>query len=236
MLFATTEELELQGISCKNASQIIFHNKLLTRASFFPKTSRKAAIKFCQEYSTSNLLCLIVESKSYLTVWIEEKNANLTSENGHSIRNFAKPQLNSSSSQGAKPKVNQEGTKNGALNHQEKRLDLLPFDSRKLFALDTERAEKLAERMQRDEHPRSPHSNPLDLSPEYPAPHSSAPNPSKSFSKEALSQPPPKHETSFENSNQNQNIDNVETPPDPPSNQKASSKKRPPRKYRGISY
>jgi hypothetical protein len=75
MLFAIPEELELQGVPYKEASQIAFQNRYFIRALDFPKNARKAAVKFCN--LNSDLLCLLVESQNYLTVWLENKEENL---------------------------------------------------------------------------------------------------------------------------------------------------------------
>lgn len=101
MLFATTEELELQGIYCNETSQIIFQNKLFTRAADFPKNSRIAAIKLCQEYLKSHHQCLMVENHNILTVWVEQKQANPPNEDASLIKKFAKPKFTGSSLQAA---------------------------------------------------------------------------------------------------------------------------------------
>jgi len=93
MLFITTEELELQGVDCKEASQITFHNKLLTRGLDFSKKARQRVIGFCQDYLDANLFCLVVESQWYLTVWIEDKNTNFTEKD----RNFHTQSIKDSS-------------------------------------------------------------------------------------------------------------------------------------------
>lgn len=74
MLFAIPEELELQGVPYKEASQIAFQNKYFIRALDFPKNARKVAVQFCK--LNSDLLCLLVESQHYLTVWLEQKEAS----------------------------------------------------------------------------------------------------------------------------------------------------------------
>ncbi|MGQ4645864.1 hypothetical protein [Lyngbya aestuarii] len=96
MLFITTEELEIQGVNYKEASQITFHNKLLTRGLDFSKKARQKVRDFCQDYLDANLFCLVVESQWYLTVWIEEKNTkftekNINSHNKNIRNNFIQP-------------------------------------------------------------------------------------------------------------------------------------------------
>lgn len=101
MLFATTEELELQGIYCNETSQIIFQNKRFNRTADFPKNSRIAAIKLCQEYLKSHHQCLMVENHTTLTVWVEEKQVNPPNEDASLIKKFAKPKFTGSSLQAA---------------------------------------------------------------------------------------------------------------------------------------
>ncbi|BAY45524.1 hypothetical protein SAMD00079811_31280 [Scytonema sp. HK-05] len=98
MLFLTPEDLENQGVFCKEASQIIFQNKILTRFIDFPTQNRRRAIKFCQEFLEDQLFCLLVENQSYLTVWVEKKQVRLTGETEIPI-NYVQPVSNSLSSQ-----------------------------------------------------------------------------------------------------------------------------------------
>jgi hypothetical protein len=86
MLFSTVEELELQGVSYNGNSQINFKNKRFSRTLDFAKDSRQLAIKFCQSYLNAGIVCLIVESHNYLTVWIEEqeKKSNIDEQVSHS--------------------------------------------------------------------------------------------------------------------------------------------------------
>jgi hypothetical protein len=104
MLFLTPEDLENQGVFCKEASQIIFQNKILTRFIDFPTQNHRRAIKFCQEFLEEQLFCLIVENQSYLTVWVEKKQVKFTGETGIAI-NYVQPVSHSLSSQAKdKPK------------------------------------------------------------------------------------------------------------------------------------
>ena len=104
MLFFTAEDLENQGVYCKEASQIIFKNKILTRCIDFSTQNRRRAIKFCQEFFEDQLFCLIVENQSYLTVWVEKKEVKFTGETEIPI-NYVQPVSNSLSSQAKdKPK------------------------------------------------------------------------------------------------------------------------------------
>jgi hypothetical protein len=80
MLFITLDDLEVQGVSYKGASKIIFKNKILTRCVDFSTQYRQKALKFCQEFLDDNLFCLIVENQSYLTVWVEEKEERLAGD------------------------------------------------------------------------------------------------------------------------------------------------------------
>ncbi|GAA6620343.1 hypothetical protein [Scytonema sp. NUACC26] len=80
MLFLRLEDLEIQGVSYKGASQIIFKNKILTRFIDLSTQYRQKALKVCQEFLDANLFCLIVENRSYLTVWVEEKEQKLAGE------------------------------------------------------------------------------------------------------------------------------------------------------------
>lgn len=98
MLFFTAEDLENQGVFCKEASQIIFKNKILTRFIDFSTQNRRRAIKFCQEFLEAQLFCLIVENQSYLTVWVEKKEVKFTGETGIAI-NYVQPVSHSLSSQ-----------------------------------------------------------------------------------------------------------------------------------------
>ncbi len=98
MLFLTPEDLENQGVFCKEASQIIFQNKILTRFIDFPTQNHRRAIKFCQEFLEEQLFCLIVENQSYLTVWVEKKQVKFTGETGIAI-NYVQPVSHSLSSQ-----------------------------------------------------------------------------------------------------------------------------------------
>jgi hypothetical protein len=98
MLFLTPEDLEIQGVFCKEASKIIFQKKILTRFIDFSTQNRRTAIKFCQEFLEDKLFCLIVENQSYLTVWVEEKQVRLTGETETSV-NYAQPVSTSLSSQ-----------------------------------------------------------------------------------------------------------------------------------------
>ncbi|MEI2582912.1 hypothetical protein [Scytonema sp. PRP1] len=98
MLFFTAEDLENQGVFCKEASQIIFKNKILTRFIDFSTQNRRRAIKFCQEFLEEQLFCLIVENQSYLTVWVEKKEVRFTGETGIAI-NYVQPVSHSLSSQ-----------------------------------------------------------------------------------------------------------------------------------------
>jgi hypothetical protein len=97
MLFATIQELELQGVFCKEASQILFRNTVFTRALDFPRKSRQAAIKFCKDYVNAKLICLLVESQDYLTVWIEtQEDFSLREKEGNENK-FEEFKLSSSS-------------------------------------------------------------------------------------------------------------------------------------------
>ncbi len=98
MLFFTPEELKRQGISCKDTSQITFQKKLFTRAVDFSRKYRQASIRFCQDYVNSGLLCLIVENRTYFTVWLEKKEVKLIDEKEKLLRSFAKPKSTHSSS------------------------------------------------------------------------------------------------------------------------------------------
>jgi hypothetical protein len=98
MLFFTAEDLENQGVFCKEASQIIFKNKILTRFIDFSTQNRRRAIKFCQEFLEDQLFCLIVENQSYLTVWVEKKEVRFTGGTGIAI-NYVQPVSHSLSSQ-----------------------------------------------------------------------------------------------------------------------------------------
>ena len=98
MLFLTPEDLENQGVFCKEASQIIFQNKILTRFIDFPTQNHRRAIKFCQEFLEDQLFCLIVENQSYLTVWVEKKEVKFTGETEIPI-NYVQPVSNSLSYQ-----------------------------------------------------------------------------------------------------------------------------------------
>jgi hypothetical protein len=98
MLFFTAEDLENQGVFCKEASQIIFKNKILTRFIDFSTQNRRRAIKFCQEFLEDQLFCLIVENQSYLTVWVEKKEVRFTGETGIAI-NYVQPVSHNLSSQ-----------------------------------------------------------------------------------------------------------------------------------------
>ena len=98
MLFLTAEDLENQGVFCKEASQIIFQNKILTRLIDFSTQNRRRAIKLCQEFLEDKLFCLIVENRSYLTVWVEKKEVRFTSETKIPI-NYVQPELTGLSSQ-----------------------------------------------------------------------------------------------------------------------------------------
>ncbi|MUG96022.1 hypothetical protein F7734_28220 [Scytonema sp. UIC 10036] len=80
MFFLSLEDLEIKGVSYMGESQIIFKNKILTRCIDFSIQYHQKAIKFCQEFLDDNLLCLIVENQSYLTVWVEEKEERLAGE------------------------------------------------------------------------------------------------------------------------------------------------------------
>ncbi|MGK7877926.1 MAG: hypothetical protein AB4426_32850 [Xenococcaceae cyanobacterium] len=88
---AAIENLPGAEVSINEKSQIIFQNKLFTRGPDFSKNLREAAIKFCQKYSDS-ILCLIVESQWYLTVWIEDSETSIPD-------NFEKPEEKSSAVQ-----------------------------------------------------------------------------------------------------------------------------------------
>ncbi|MGK7874082.1 MAG: hypothetical protein AB4426_12440 [Xenococcaceae cyanobacterium] len=81
-MFSTTtiQELELQSVPGPSQSQLVFQNKLLTRGPDFSKNLREAAINFCQKYYSSKLLCLLVESQYYLTVWLENPETSISSE------------------------------------------------------------------------------------------------------------------------------------------------------------
>ncbi len=98
MLFLTAEDLENQGVFCKEASQIIFQNKILTRLIDFSTQNHRRAIKFCQEFLEDQLFCLIVENQSYLTVWVEKKQVKFTGETETSV-NYVQPVSNSLSYQ-----------------------------------------------------------------------------------------------------------------------------------------
>ncbi|MGB7445162.1 MAG: hypothetical protein WA919_29165, partial [Coleofasciculaceae cyanobacterium] len=77
LLIITREELERQGISYKEALQIIFRNRLFTRGLDLPPKSRQVALKFAQYYLDSGFVCLLAEHRWYLTVWLEDQKANL---------------------------------------------------------------------------------------------------------------------------------------------------------------
>lgn len=104
MLFLTPEDLEIQGVFCKEASKIIFQKKILTRFIDFSTQNRRIAIKFCQEFLEDKLFCLIVENQSYLTVWVEEKQVRLTRETETSV-NYAQPPVSTSLSSQTKDKA-----------------------------------------------------------------------------------------------------------------------------------
>lgn len=87
MLFLSPEDLEIQGVSYKGASKIIFNNTILTRCIDFSIHCRERAIKFCQECLDDNIFCLIVETQSYLTVWVEDKEVRLADET-EILRNY----------------------------------------------------------------------------------------------------------------------------------------------------
>ena len=77
MIFISEEELKIQGIDYKSASNIRFQNKIFTRGLDISKKSIKQVNDFCQEYISHHRLCLVVEHQWYYTVWIEKKDKNL---------------------------------------------------------------------------------------------------------------------------------------------------------------
>ena len=72
MYLIVSDEPLLEKMFVCTTSEIYFKNKLLTRGPSFSKTLRQAAINFCEKYFDPKLFCLIVESNSYFTVWIDK--------------------------------------------------------------------------------------------------------------------------------------------------------------------
>lgn len=81
MFLLQAEELGLLGIVFQAASQLAYQNTRFTKGPSFPTDERQAAITICNKYLRADILCLIVETEGYLTLWSEsKKNINLPAQ------------------------------------------------------------------------------------------------------------------------------------------------------------
>lgn len=73
MLLLNAAELKSQGIDCQGKSQITFYSTSFSKGRSFAKEDREQAIAICKKYLQADIVCLIVESQSRLTLWREIK-------------------------------------------------------------------------------------------------------------------------------------------------------------------
>lgn len=73
MLLLKAAELKLQGIDCQGKSQIEFYSTPFSKGRSFAKEDREKAVAICKKYLQADIVCLIVESQSKLTLWQEMK-------------------------------------------------------------------------------------------------------------------------------------------------------------------
>lgn len=72
MLTITAQELKLKGIDSQKVSQIVYQDTVFHKSLDFSVNARAAALKFCQKSLDTGILCLLVEQRLYLTVWLAE--------------------------------------------------------------------------------------------------------------------------------------------------------------------
>ncbi|MDJ0703537.1 MAG: hypothetical protein QNJ46_09675 [Leptolyngbyaceae cyanobacterium MO_188.B28] len=72
--------LEALGIHCDAASKyLVLRGKLYERGPSFARRDKQKAAQYCQKSEQEGLSCLLVESSTELTVWLEISNSKLTS-------------------------------------------------------------------------------------------------------------------------------------------------------------
>ncbi len=79
MITITVESLQQQLVDT-NKPEILFQNILYTRKKIFSKNSKNQAISLAEEYGCSQLKSILVEHKTFFSVWIE-KSMSLTKQN-----------------------------------------------------------------------------------------------------------------------------------------------------------
>ncbi len=84
IIFTTVEKLNI--ILKTNqilSSQIKINQKTFTRGPSFSSRLLEKAIEFCQEYSQQQLLSLIVDHQTHVTIWLEKYQDSLTTKQNH---------------------------------------------------------------------------------------------------------------------------------------------------------
>ena len=72
--------LEALGIHCDSSSKfLVLRGKLYERGPSFAKQEHQQATHYCKKREQEGLTCLLVESLTELTVWLEISNTKLTS-------------------------------------------------------------------------------------------------------------------------------------------------------------
>ena len=72
--------LEALGIHCDTASKfLVLRGKLYERGPSFSKQEHQKATQYCKKSEQEGPACLLVDSLTELTVWLEISNSKLTS-------------------------------------------------------------------------------------------------------------------------------------------------------------
>ena len=66
------EDLASQGIDTKTSLKIEFENKVYLRAKTLPRQFYAKAAELKEKYLSQNLASLLIEHKTWITVWVEE--------------------------------------------------------------------------------------------------------------------------------------------------------------------
>ncbi|MGF1486938.1 MAG: hypothetical protein ACFBSE_07480 [Prochloraceae cyanobacterium] len=81
LLFTTREKLELQSVRGQKSSQIVFRDKILTRGPDFARKLWQKAKQYCESYYNSDILCVLVDHSSYVSIWKEyDRNPEIASK------------------------------------------------------------------------------------------------------------------------------------------------------------
>jgi len=80
-IYLTEQEIKSKIDYSRQKSSIYFREKQLYLGSIYPKSSLPKVNKVCEEYASKDLVCLLIENETSLTLWLEKESSELNKDN-----------------------------------------------------------------------------------------------------------------------------------------------------------